>query len=360
MGLLVCQVYFFFTSLLVDCCLQYNSLLLFFFIEILLHGRNLLLLRDEETKLLKPNANPIPRELPHHSFVNECARHARGFSNVSFYYSWRFFDIFNDPHEGAPSTDWILGRLPHAWRLACLCQPVCVDEVCLLVSSITSVSSFTTKNQEFKNLPGRCAPVPVSSAKVRQTWTARLGSDLECIAAALSAPIPANCARSPIPWVRSCLWKTRERKHCETRWIDMNHCSVLGRNLPEDKRMMTFMAAYSNWSTRSRRKWSVKWIIRSMHEPSPKVRACSRVMDLPWEIRISPGVAIERKQQAKSNSSHHVLINREIWSSICSTHKKKNLRWVLLKPGKYDGWRKAVRTWMFLNSGRLLHHLTIL
>ena len=47
---------------------------------------------------------------------------------------------------------------------------------------------------------------------------------------------------------------------------------------------------------------------------------------------ITPGCAIERKQQLRTSSSHQALISRAIWSSIR----------------------------MFLNRGRLLHHLTSL
>lgn len=45
--------------------------------------------------------------------------------------------------------------------------------------------------------------------------------------------------------------------------------------------------------------------------------ACCNVIDLPRDIRISPGDVIERKQQENNKSSHHELISKQIWSSIC-------------------------------------------
>jgi hypothetical protein len=52
--------------------------------------------------------------------------------------------------------------------------------------------------------------------------------------------------------------------------------------------------------------------MRSMQELMSRARACSMVMDFPWEMRIPPGVVTERKQQV--NSSHNVFIISEIWS----------------------------------------------
>lgn len=86
---------------------------------------------------------------------------------------------------------------------------------------------------------------------------------------------------------------------------------------PEVRSTMTFMATYSYLSTRSRRRCSVKFSIRSMQAPSPRSLAWAREMDLPRLTRISPGVDIDRKQQENSRSSHHALISNEIWSSIC-------------------------------------------
>jgi hypothetical protein len=45
---------------------------------------------------------------------------------------------------------------------------------------------------------------------------------------------------------------------------------------------------------------------------NPLCFACANVIDLPKDIRISPGVAIERKQQENNNNSHHELINKQI------------------------------------------------
>lgn len=51
---------------------------------------------------------------------------------------------------------------------------------------------------------------------------------------------------------------------------------------------------------------------------SPLDLACSKLIDLPCEIRISPGDDIDRKQHENNSSSHHELISRQIWSSICN------------------------------------------
>lgn len=56
---------------------------------------------------------------------------------------------------------------------------------------------------------------------------------------------------------------------------------------------------------------------------NPLCLACSNVMDFPREILISPGVAMDRKQHENSNSSHHELISRQIWSSIFNNQKFK-------------------------------------
>jgi hypothetical protein len=45
---------------------------------------------------------------------------------------------------------------------------------------------------------------------------------------------------------------------------------------------------------------------------SPLCFACANVIDLPKDIRISPGVAIERKQQENNSNSHQELINKQI------------------------------------------------
>lgn len=55
---------------------------------------------------------------------------------------------------------------------------------------------------------------------------------------------------------------------------------------------MTFMATYSYRSSLKRRMWSVRFSIRSMHVCMPPLRA--NVMDLPMEMRISPGVDTDR------------------------------------------------------------------
>lgn len=82
--------------------------------------------------------------------------------------------------------------------------------------------------------------------------------------------------------------------------------------LPEVSSTITFMATYSYLSTLRRRKWSVKFSIRSMQAPNPISFACSKFILLPNDIRISPGVDMDRKQHENNNNSHHELINKHI------------------------------------------------
>lgn len=92
------------------------------------------------------------------------------------------------------------------------------------------------------------------------------------------------------------------------------------------------MATYSYWSILSLRNCSVKLSILSMQACIPMSLAWLNVILFPKEIRISPGVAIDRKQHENNNSSHHEFIRRQIWSSIWNKHTKilKSLKQTLI------------------------------
>lgn len=54
----------------------------------------------------------------------------------------------------------------------------------------------------------------------------------------------------------------------------------------------------------------------TVHTCSPLDLACTKLMDLPSEMRTSPGVDIDRKQHENNSNSHHEFMSRQIWSSI--------------------------------------------
>lgn len=90
----------------------------------------------------------------------------------------------------------------------------------------------------------------------------------------------------------------------------------------------------------------------SMFTCKPLDFACSKLIDFPNEMRTSPGVEIERKQQENRSSSHHELISKQIWSSIWEC--QKNMKLTTANAGKR--WLTRI----CLKSGKLLHHFTIL
>lgn len=96
--------------------------------------------------------------------------------------------------------------------------------------------------------------------------------------------------------------------------------------LPALNRMITLSVTYSWWSNSKRLKWSQRFSMRSITGPIPSILASTRVIDLPFEIWIFPGVDIDLKQHANMRSSHQVLMRRAIWSSVYITIRKDMLR----------------------------------
>lgn len=69
--------------------------------------------------------------------------------------------------------------------------------------------------------------------------------------------------------------------------------------VPEVNKMIIFSDTYSRRSNCKRRKCSVSLIMRSITSPMPSARASSIVSERPNEMRIVPGVDMDRKQQLK-------------------------------------------------------------